>query len=118
LLIVGFCFDLLDPANVNNLRSYHQSFDRTLKESPTSSLSNVRANKKLNCAVFNFAHESLKTHGNPLDTCRAVFVPTMKTDRIWAGSGINAYAHIQIRVRNPECILGTWLVQPMEEEHA
>lgn len=59
-----------------------------------------------------------KHKDKPLATCRAVFVPTMKTDRIWSGSGINAHAHIQICVRNPACIMGTWLVQPMEEEHA
>jgi hypothetical protein len=61
---------------------------------------------------FNFAYETLETQGRPLDTCRAVFVPTTKVDRIWKGSGINAHAHIQISVRNPQSILGTWLVKP------
>lgn len=116
MIRLGFCFDLLDPENVKTLGGYYQARQQTLNESPDlKPVSNVMSQKRLNCAVFNFAYETLESDGKPLDTCRAVFVPTTKTDRIWPGSGINAHAHIQICVRNPECILGTWLVKPTEE---
>jgi hypothetical protein len=70
----------------------------------------------LNCEVFNFAYAALELQmeSRQVDTCRAVFVPSTRTDRLWYGSGINAHAHIQLCVRNPECILGTWLVKPEE----
>jgi hypothetical protein len=35
--------------------------------------------------------------------------------RLWTRSGVYRHAHIQLCVRNPDCILGTWLVQPIED---
>jgi len=112
MIRLGSCFDLLDPENVKDLGLYHQSFCRRLAESGRSLPVNVMARKRLNCAVFEFAYSWLEQDQEAFDTCRAVFVPTTKADRIWDGSGINAHAHIQVCVRNPECILGTWLVKP------
>lgn len=117
MIRLGFCYDLLDPENVKDLGRYHQAYDRAVKGA-TGPPSNVMSRKRLNCAVFNFTYQWLEDEGTPVDTCRAVFVPTQKADRIWPGSGINAHAHIQICVRNPECIPGTRLVKPIEEaEH-
>ena len=50
---------------------------------------------------------------DPVDRCRAVFVPS--NERLWTRSGVYRHAHIQLCVRNPHCILGTWLVQPIED---
>jgi hypothetical protein len=116
MIRLGFCFDLLDPENVKNLGHLYQEYVKTLAESPDAPPVNVMAKKWMNCAVFNFAYAWLEIQQPAIDTCRAVFVPTTKKDRIWSGSGINAHAHIQICVRNPDCILGTWLVKPTEEQ--
>ena len=74
---------------------------------------NVR-NKCLKCTIFEYVYKKFALAEEPVDTCRAVFAPTLRADRIWQGSGINAHAHVQICVRNPDCILGTWLVKPRE----
>jgi hypothetical protein len=50
---------------------------------------------------------------DPVDTCRAVFVPS--SERLWARSGLYKNAHIQLCVRNPDCMLGTWLVKPLKD---
>ena len=50
--------------------------------------------------------------GNPIDSARAVYVPTDKAKRIWKGSWIYEEAHIQICVRNPKNILAVWHVGP------
>lgn len=111
MIRLGSCFDLLDPEHVKVLGHFHQEYLRTMREAGQKLPTNFRSKKRLNCAVFEFSYEI----GGDIDTCRAVFVPTIKADRIWDGSGINAHAHIQVCVRNPQCVLGTWLVKPIEE---
>jgi hypothetical protein len=116
MIRLGYCFDLLDPENVKELGQIYQVYKRTEDEAGRTLPTNVMSKKYLNCAAFEFAYASLElTTDEGVDTCRAVFVPTIKADRIWPASGINAHAHIQICVRNMKCILGTWLVKPMEE---
>jgi hypothetical protein len=76
---------------------------------------NANNHKYLDCAVFQYAYAVLEAAGNNVDSSRAVYVPTGKDKRIWTRSWITRQAHIQICVRNPSCILGTWLVKPIEE---
>ena len=47
----------------------------------------------------------------PLDTSRAVYVPTSKLKRICKGSWISEETHIQICVRNSNNILAVWHVR-------
>lgn len=114
MIRLGNCFDLLDPANAGTLRDFHREYVRLATETEEPIAANVRADKRLNCAVFELAYAALRGQGQMIDTCRAVFVPTGR-ERLWGGSGINPRAHIQVVVRNPDCILGTWLVKPIEE---
>lgn len=115
MIRLGFCFDLLDPENVKDLGRFHQAYEKGMRENGHPLPVNVMSHKRLNCGVFQFAYTYMESQGDTVDTCRAVFVPSTKVDRIWGGSGINAHAHIQVCVRNADCILGTWLVKPIEE---
>lgn len=115
MIRLGNCFDLLDPENVKALRTIHRRYLEVEAEAGRLPAVNVRADKRLNCAVFEYAYTTFQEEGRNADTCRAVFVPTIR-DRLWRGSGINPQAHIQIVVRNPANILGTWLVRPNEEQ--
>lgn len=115
MIRLGFCFDLLDPENVKDVGRYYQGYRRATGKHSGPTPTNVMSRKRLNCAVFNFAYTYLEEQGTPVDTCRAVFVPTTRADRLWNGSGLNAHAHVQICVRNPDCVLGTWLVKPIED---
>lgn len=114
MIRLGNCFDLLDPENVKDLRDLHRRFLDAEEIAGRRPPVNVRSEKRLNRAVFEFAYATFEEEGHAVDTCRAVFVPTGR-DRPWRGSGINPRAHIQIVVRNPANILGTWLVRPREE---
>jgi hypothetical protein len=119
MIRLGNCFDLLDPENVKDLDLFHRRFSRLKRELGEKLPSNVRSRKTLNCSVFNFSYAALDEDDpqSKIDTCRAVFVPADRESddkRLWKASGINRDAHVQICVRNPQCILGTWLVQPME----
>jgi hypothetical protein len=115
MIRLGFCFDLLDPFNVRYLEGIHQLYKETEEKAGRKLPENANLHKYLDCAVFEFAYASLKTYGDQVDTCRAVYVPTGGDKRVWPRSWIYRQAHIQICVRNPSCILGTWLVKPSGE---
>ena len=68
--------------------------------------------RDLDCAVIESLHQLRKKSAEPaLDTVRGVFV---EGDPLFPGSGIYEKTHIQIAVRNPDCIKGTFRVHPRQ----
>jgi hypothetical protein len=62
--------------------------------------------RKLDCAVINHIHASLKNkHAQPLDTVRGVFI---EGGRIYENSGFFKKTHVQICVCNPASIKGVF----------
>lgn len=113
MIRLGNCFDLLDPDNLEVLSGFHREFRMSEKELGATPKENHNKAKHLDCAVFQFAYAAFEGEEDPVDTCRAVFVPS--NERLWLRSGVHRLAHIQLCVRNPDCILGTWLVKPLQE---
>lgn len=116
MIRLGFCFDLLDPWNVKYLDEIYKLFILDQMAAGLAPPHNVRNHKYLDCAVFQHAYAILEASGHSLDSTRAVYVPTGQEKRVWPHSWIAREAHIQICVRNPACILGTWLLRPVDEE--
>jgi hypothetical protein len=73
---------------------------------------NGRHHRALDCAIFNLFYQEAEAAGKPIDSARAVYVPTASAKRVWKGSWIYDEAHIQICVRNPKNILAVWHVRP------
>jgi hypothetical protein len=113
MIRLGNCFDLLDPDNVHELAGLERNFVVAERRAGRAVPRNRNKSKYYDCAVFQFAFRAFERHGKPVDTCRAVFVPSAQ--RLWPFSGIYQNAHIQLCVRNPTCILGTWLVKPNQD---
>jgi hypothetical protein len=113
MIRLGNCFDLLDPDNLQMLFGFHREFDLSQRQAGRKPVRNYNQAKYLDCAVFEFAYAAFETQDEPIDSCRAVFVPSNR--RLWAGSGVYRDAHIQLCVRNPKCIPGTWLVKPVAD---
>ncbi len=67
---------------------------------------------KVGCAIFNHYYTLACEALRPIDTVRAVYVPTESAKRIWIRSWIYEEAHIQICLRNQENILAVWHVGP------
>lgn len=120
MIRLGNCLDLLDPDNAMLLRSFHDRLSQTLAERGESLPQNQNANKYRDAAVFQSYYAHVAEQGTPLDSARAVYVPTPGTSgldgggtRLWTRSWLTLDAHIQIVIR-PEatnrCILGTWPV--------
>lgn len=118
MIRLGNCFDLLDPYNLRYLESMHEQFRGVMDDAGQAVPRNYNHRKFLDCAVFQYAYLAVEADGSPVDTARAVYVPTGKDRRVWARSWICRSAHIQVCVRNPKCILGTWLVRSSEDAEA
>ena len=115
MIRLGYCFDLLDPANLGALETFHNDYLAMRRRLNLPVPKNVRSAKNLDCAVFQYAYETTEAGGKRIDSSRGVYVPTENSKRVWPRSWIVRDAHIQICVRNPRCILGTWLVLPVLE---
>jgi hypothetical protein len=109
---LGNCFDLLDPKNVKILKDYHDSLVAQVQAAGGDLPHNRRHHRYRDCTVFNAFYEEAQLAGKPLDSARAVYVPTASTKRVWPGSWIYEEAHIQICVRNLRNILAVWHVRP------
>jgi hypothetical protein len=115
MLRLGNCFDLLDPENARRLQRYHGRFLRDLNAAGRTPPRNVRARKRLDCAIFEYANAVFAAEeAEELDSVRAVYVPTSGKQRLWPQSWLYHETHVQLCIRNPRCILGTWLVRPRE----
>jgi hypothetical protein len=118
MIRLGFCFDLLDPYNVRYLLEVHEEYRETAAAAGRKIPQNANHHKYLDCSVFQYAYAVVDDSGaeGPVDTARAVYVPTGENKRVWSRSWISRGAHIQICVRHPACILGTWLHYPTHWE--
>jgi hypothetical protein len=114
MIRLGFCFDLLDPDNVEYLLSVFEEYRRSMELSGDPLPENNRKYRRLDCAVFEYAYKFIDAiPGHPaVDTSRSVFVPAGGDRRVWGSSWISRNTHIQLCVRNSASILGTWLHYP------
>jgi hypothetical protein len=117
MIRLGFCFDLLDPYNVKYLEQIHDEYATIERDAGRKTLENANNHKYLDCAAFQFAYALIEeVDSQRVDSARAVYVPTGNGKRVWKRSWISRDAHVQICVRDPRCILGTWLHYPTDLE--
>ena len=102
---LGNCFDLLDPGNVIILHEFYKKMIEDMNINSITPPQNVRTHRKLDCALFNYMYSECEQAKKPLDTARAVYVPTSTLKRVCKGSWISEETHIQVCVRNPKSIL-------------
>jgi hypothetical protein len=126
-LFLGYCCDFLDSTYLRLLKTYFALMSASNIESGETSLENKdlpqdRHNDKvlreLDCAVIEFMHgkilfqveDDVLTRGysrhKVFDSSRGVFT---EAGPVFAGAGILEKSHIQICIRNPNCIKGFFL---------
>lgn len=111
VLDLANCFNLLDASCIRLLSDAHRTLKAASAEAGRALPANISPGKRapalvrrLDCAVVNLAMEL-----NPgFDTVRAVFVEGAP---IYPGAGFHEKSHIQICVRNPARIVGTFRVR-------
>jgi len=115
LIHLGSCFDLLDTKYTRLLTLAWPQYIQDLKEQGKPLPENKPANKSdidqviriLDCSMINWTIQQLeKSTGVQIDSVRGVFP---EDEPVFPGSSILKKSHIQISVRNPDCILGYFL---------
>lgn len=118
VLDLQYCLDLLDMRNLRLVKQSYHNFissisldeqeipqNRSVKGSPDKLL------RELDCAVIENLHKMQReVQLKPFDSVRGVFV---EGDELYPGAGFHDKNHIQICIRNPNCIKGFFI--PREE---
>jgi len=117
---LGFCFDLLDYGNLQLLKEGYNSL------LAYNNISDLPQNKEvkgleglllreLDCAVVETIHTSREyLHQPPFDSIRGVF---SEGDELYPNAGFREKDHIQICVRNPNCIKGFFLPRKLDYDY-
>jgi len=111
IIDLGNCLDLSLRLNLDFLAEVYKTFEQerlslSLKmpinrDSPSVASKN-KVIRSLDCAIINYVHLLNERAGLPkFDTVRGIFV---EGDPAYPGSEIYHKTHVQIAVRNPDCI--------------
>jgi hypothetical protein len=108
---LGYCFDLLESHSLQVLQDYYFSLKKTYMkaglEMPINKEIGTNTDKllrKLDCAVFEYMQSEMKKNGEKaFDSIRAAF---WEGKVLYPSAGFKEKNHIQICIRNPNCIKG------------
>jgi hypothetical protein len=111
VLQLGRCFDLLDTAYTTVLRASYTHWKARMLSAGLPLPRNRGGPpdlklRKLDCAVLNWCLEELAAAGDRYDTVRGGFT---EGEPVYEGAGVAIETHIQIAVRNPDCIVGVFV---------
>ena len=120
VLNLGFCLDLLDYQNLSFIKEAHNLLntlhEKLRKDMPVNKPLRIGGNndlllRELDCAVIESLHSFRHQAANPaFDSIRGVF---SEGEELYENAGFKEKDHIQICIRNPNCIKGYFL--PMME---
>lgn len=121
ILDIGFCLDLLDTEYIALVK---ESYETLLASCKTLGLpmpvnSNARESadlllRNLDCAVIQNLHlERDKNNMKPFDSVRGAFI---EGNPLYANAGFHDKNHIQICIRNPNCIKGYFIPRAANNE--
>lgn len=110
LLHLGNCFDLMDTRCTEELggafAEFRESYAREGMSIPKNDGDTPdRLLRRLDCAVINFYMKKLGEKGAGFDSVRGAFVEGRPA---YEGSGIFHKSHIQLSIRNNDCIVGVF----------
>lgn len=108
IIDLGFCLSLMQADHLEAVRTAHQtlkeSFRRDGSEMPHNSGGDDRLLRRLDCAVVQTLHKNRDMdQRQPFDSVRSLF---REGQEIYPGSGFHEGNHIQLCVRNLNCIKG------------
>lgn len=118
VLDLGNCLDLTDKKNIRSVRVSYENLENYAMLERTQLPKNKKSQdskdyilRELDCYVIENLHETIKASSYPpFDSTRGVFI---EGSPICENAGFHEKTHIQICVRNPNCIKGFFI--PREE---
>lgn len=121
IIDLGFCLNLLESNSLRIvkhgyeiLRAIHKQRQEPLPENLPAGEGKDPLIRKLDCAVIETIH-AFNSENNKCsyDSVRGVFV---EGEKLYPDSGFNERNHIQICVRNPNCVKGYFHPRTMDEK--
>jgi len=115
LYILGTVLIYLILTSLQVLKTYYDLLENTYRktglEMPiNSNIGTDKLLRKLDCAVFEYMHNEMKKDEvKPFDSIRAAF---WEGKELYPNAGFKEKNHIQICIRNPNCIKGYF--RPLE----
>ncbi|MBY0481037.1 MAG: hypothetical protein K2Q21_06765 [Chitinophagaceae bacterium] len=121
IINLGFCLDLLDYQKLTLVKEAYDLLATTCNISGTSIPVNKKSKeskdlliRELDCAVIETLHQFRKQEKMPaFDSVRGVF---WEGEELYTNSGFREKDHIQICIRNPNCIKGYFLPQILNKK--
>ncbi len=119
---LGHCLDLIEYKNLQLLKENYESF----REIQIASGFDLPENKKggslndlllrdLDCAIIEFIHQSrVDLNLKPYDSVKGVF---LEGDEIYPDAGFKEKNHVQVCIRNPNCIKGFFLPRVLNDRY-
>lgn len=117
VICLANCLDLMDTRHINHVRDSYELLKRFTaqqekvlprnrnKKGATNILDKVV--RELDCAVIEYLHTVMRSRdAKPFDSVRGVFV---EGDPIYTDAGFYHKTHVQICIRNPNCIKGFFI---------
>ena len=119
---LGYCLDLLDSEYLKVLKESYHLLCETHQIYGTTIPENIR-NKKgellqrhLDCAVIESIHQfNTSTKNQEFDSVRGVF---FEGKDLYPKAGFQEKNHIQIALRNPNCIKGYFIPRELDSKHS
>jgi hypothetical protein len=121
IIDLGYCLDLLETKNLNLVKNAHEALSEISKigELPLPKNSNPGNPKEkfslirnLDCAVIEYLHSSMEQ--KQYDSVRGMFP---EGSPLYDGAGFRTKDHIQICIRNPNCIKGYFLPRRLNNDY-
>lgn len=114
VLGLGNCLDMADKRCIDEVsfsfQILKQVFETAEKELPMNrdaENSNDKLLRELDCAVIEHLHKVMHESSNPpFDSLRGIFI---EGKPIYDGAGFYERTHVQICIRNPNCIKGFFI---------
>lgn len=112
LVDLKHCLNLTESASIGWLKQGYQDYVSLCNRAGIAIPTNKKANRKLDCAVIRYIHTvNEQQRLRPYDSVRAAFP---EGNEVYRGCEIREHTHIQITVRNEDCIKGYFLPKPFD----
>jgi hypothetical protein len=114
ILDLGYCLDLLDYRNLRLVKSGYLALQANLQARGEALPANFNTadllQRELDCAVIETLHETMQEAGSKtFDSARGMF---SEGKELYPNAGFREKDHIQICIRNIDCIKGYFLPLP------
>lgn len=116
---LGCCLDLIDSKYLGSLPDAYHVFEAICIKAGFALPQNTGGKdmllRKLDCAVIETLHDYTKTtSGKEFDSVRGVF---WEGQELYPGAGFMEKNHIQICLRNPNCIKGFFIPREIDSSY-